>query len=349
MQMTFRWYNSADDIKLEYIKQIPYVKGIVTAVYDIPVGEVWDKQSIYKIKKPIEDSGLKFEVIESIPVHEEIKLGSNLRDKYIENYCTTIRNLGKAGIKCICYNFMPVFDWLRSNLEHKLPDGSTCLSFDNKKMLSLSPNANELSLPGWNESYKKSDLLTLLERYKEIDKQKLWDNLTYFLNKIIPVCEDVGIKMAIHPDDPPWEIFGLPRIITDQTALERLCSIYDSPANGIALCFGSLGCNPKNNLPEIAKVFARKNRINFVHARNVHISGERSFEESAHLSSCGSLDMYEILKTLYQNGFDGYIRPDHGRNIFGENGRPGYGLYDRALGAAYVSGIWEALEKGALK
>lgn len=345
MQMTFRWYNSTDAVKLEHIKQMPYVKGIVTAVYDIPVGEAWTPEAIENIKKPIVDAGLTFEVIESVPVHEEIKLGSPLRDKYIENYCTSIRNLGAAGIKCICYNFMPVFDWLRSDLAHKLPDGSTCLSFDNDTVLSLNPATTELSLPGWDESYTRSELLALLDRYKEVDEEKLWDNLSYFLNKIIPVCEEVGVKMAIHPDDPPWSIFGLPRIITSRAALDRLCSLYDSECNGITLCFGSLGCSPKNNMVEIAAEFAKRNRIPFVHARNIHISEGGSFEESAHLSECGSLDMYEILKALHDNGFDGYIRPDHGRDIWDENGRPGYCLYDRALGAAYVSGIWESLEK----
>ena len=345
MQMTFRWYNSTDAVKLEQIRQMPYVKGIVTAVYDIPVGEVWTPEVIAAIKKPIADAGLTFEVIESVPVHEDIKLGLPSRDRLIDNYCTTIRNLGAEGVKCICYNFMPVFDWLRSDLSHELPDGSKCLSFDNETVLALNPATTELSLPGWDESYTHAELLDLLKQYESIDEEKLWENLGYFLNRIIPVCEEVGIKMAIHPDDPPWGIFGLPRIITSRDALDRLCNLVDSPSNGITLCFGSLGCSPKNDMVKIAAEFAKRDRIPFVHARNIHISENSCFEESAHLSECGSLDMYEILEALYENGFDGYIRPDHGRNIWGENGRPGYGLYDRALGAAYVCGLWEAIEK----
>ncbi len=345
MQMTFRWYNNGDAVKLEQIRQLPYVKGIVTAVYDIPVGEVWTEEAIAAIKKPIVDAGLTFEVIESVPVHEDIKLGAPTRDALIDNYCTTIRNLGKAGVKCICYNFMPVFDWLRSELQHPMADGSKCLAFDRDTVLAMDPSVTELSLPGWDESYTHAELLSLLDKYKAVDEEKLWANLGYFLKKIIPVCEESGIKMAIHPDDPPWGIFGLPRIITGRDALDRLCKTVDSPANGITLCFGSLGCNPQNDMVAIAAEFAKRDRIPFVHARNIYISGERCFNETAHLSECGSLDMYKILEALYENGFDGYIRPDHGRNIWNENGRPGYGLYDRALGASYVCGLWEAIEK----
>lgn len=349
MQMTFRWYNENDNIPLEYIKQMPYVEGIVTAVYDLPVGEVWSSEAIRAVKEPIIKAGLSFEVIESVPVHEEIKLGAPDRDRLIENYCETIRNLGREGIKVICYNFMPVFDWLRSDLKHKLPDGSSCLAFDSKTVLALDPAVTELSLPGWDESYTRAELLGLLDRYKAVDEEVLWENLGYFLKKIIPVCEEAGIRMAIHPDDPPWGIFGLPRIITDRDALDRLVNIVDSKSNGITLCLGSLGCSPKNDMTAIAAEFAARDRIPFLHARNIHISQDNCFEESAHLSGCGSLDMYEILKALYDNGFDGYIRPDHGRNIWGEDGRPGYGLYDRALGAAYISGLWESISKGGKK
>lgn len=340
MQMTFRWYNRQDTIPLEYIRQIPYVEGIVTAVYDVPAGEVWSKEAIEAIRRPVIESGLTFEVIESVPVHEDIKRGAPGRDRLIENYCRTIENLGKAGVKVICYNFMPVFDWLRSDLARPLPDGSTALAFDEASVLAMNPATAELSLPGWDESYTKEELRALIDSYKSVDREKLWENLGYFLKKIVPVCEEYGIRMAIHPDDPPWGIFGLPRIITSAEALRRLISIADSPANSITLCLGSLGCNPENDMVKIAAEFAAKDRVAFVHARNVKITGERCFEEAAHLSSCGSLDMAAILKALRDNGFDGYIRPDHGRNIWGGNGRPGYGLYDRALGAAYLSGLW---------
>lgn len=345
MQITFRWYNEGDNIPIDYIRQIPYVEGIVTAVYDTPAGEIWTKEKIAAVRKPVIDKGLTFEVIESIPVHEEIKLGSALKDKYIENYCETIRNLGSAGIKVICYNFMPVFDWLRSDLSYTLPDGSTCLAFNKDTVLSLDPAKTALSLPGWDESYQREELLSLLERYQSVDEEALWRNLQYFLEKIIPVCEEYGIKMAIHPDDPPFSIFGLPRIITDAKALRRLCRTVNSTANGITLCTGSLGCVRTNDVASIAAEFAEMGRIHFVHARNIHIQDNGDFHESGHLSKGGSLDMYAILKALYDAGFDGYIRPDHGRNIWGEDSKPGYGLYDRALGAAYISGLWESITK----
>lgn len=347
MKMTFRWYNAADQIPLAHIRQMPYIDGIVTAVYDVPVGEVWTPERIAAVKAPIAAVGLSFEVIESVPVHEDIKMGADSRDRLIDNYCTTVRNLADAGVRVICYNFMPVFDWLRSDLSHRLEDGSTALAFEAAAVRAMNPAESELSLPGWDESYTRAELLGLLEAYKSVDTEKLWENLGYFLRRVIPVCEEVGVKMAIHPDDPPWGIFGLPRIITDRDALDRLVRLYDSPCNGITLCTGSLGCHPKNDLPAIAAEFAARDRIPFLHARNVTIGSGGDFCESAHLSRAGSLDMYAILKALYDNGFDGYIRPDHGRNIWGEDGRPGYGLYDRALGAAYLCGIWETLEKGA--
>ncbi|MGI6269130.1 MAG: mannonate dehydratase [Candidatus Howiella sp.] len=347
MKMTFRWYNAADRIPLNYIRQMPYIDGVVTAVYDVPVGEVWSPERIAAVKAPIAAAGLSFEVIESVPVHEDIKLGAKGRDRLIDNYCATIRNLAAAGVRVICYNFMPVFDWLRSDLSHTLEDGSTALAFEAETVAALDPAASELSLPGWDESYTRAELLSLLEAYRSVDEERLWENLGYFLGRIIPVCEETGVKMAIHPDDPPWSVFGLPRIITGRNALDRLVRLVDSPCNGITLCTGSLGCCPDNDIPAIAAEFASRGRIPFLHARNVVIGKDGDFCESAHQSRAGSLDMFAILKALYDNGFDGYIRPDHGRNIWGEDGRPGYGLYDRALGAAYLSGMWETLEKGA--
>lgn len=346
MQMTFRWYGRDDAVPLSHIRQISYVTGIVSAVYSVPVGEVWSSDDIAAVKAPIEQAGLAFEVVESVPVHEDIKLGAPGRDRLIRNYCETIRNLGAAGVKVVCYNFMPVFDWVRSDLTHRLPDGSSCLAFDNAAVLRMDPARSELSLPGWDESYSKAELRDLMERYRSVSEDRLWENLAYFLKAVIPVCEQAGVKLAIHPDDPPRSLFGLPRIITNRDALRRLTGIVDSPCNGITLCTGSLGCDPGNDVAAIAAEFAQKNRVPFVHARNVLITGAGSFEESGHWSSNGSLDMYAILKALYDGGFDGYIRPDHGRNIWGESGRPGYGLYDRALGAAYLSGLWESIVKG---
>lgn len=343
MKMTFRWYGEDDPVTLEKIRQIPGMKGIVSAVYDIPVGEVWPVERIQKLKDTVEKSGLELSVIESVPVHEDIKLGGGKRDLYIENYCQTLRNLAKVGIDCVCYNFMPVFDWTRSDLNYELSDGSHALAYDNDAVRAMNPLSGELSLPGWDESYSKDEMKALLEQYKNVSEEDLWDNLKYFLDRVIKTAEEVKVKMAIHPDDPPWGIFGLPRIITNKQNLERFLKLYDSPYNGLTLCSGSLGVDPNNDIIDMVRTFA--DRIHFAHIRNVKITGEHCFEEAGHKTECGSLDIYGIIKAYHESGFDGYIRPDHGRMIWDESGRPGYGLYDRALGAVYINGIWEALDR----
>lgn len=343
MKMTFRWYGKDDPVTLEKIRQIPGVTGIVSAIYDIPVGEEWDYERIAELKSTVEKAGLELSVIESVPVHEDIKMGCGERDRYIDNYCRTLENLAKAGIDCVCYNFMPVFDWTRSDLSFALPDGSTALAYDNETVLKMDPVKGELSLPGWDSSYTKDDMKKLLEQYSHISEEDLWANLKYFLDRVIKTAEEVKVKMAIHPDDPPWSIFGLPRIITCKKNIERFLKLYDSPYNGLTLCSGSLGASPDNDIIDMVHSFA--DRIHFAHIRNIKITGERCFEEAGHKTDCGSLDIYGIVKAYYDEGFDGYIRPDHGRMIWGENGRPGYGLYDRALGAAYINGLWEACER----
>lgn len=343
MQMTFRWYGKTDPVTLEKIRQIPGVTGIVSAIYDVPVGEAWSLERIMQLKKEVEDAGLTLSVIESVPVHEDIKMGCGDRDRYIENYCTTLKNLAKAGIDCVCYNFMPVFDWTRSDLAHELPDGSNALIYDDETVKKMNPLSGDLSLPGWDASYTKDDMRSLLEKYRSITEEDLWNNLKYFLDRVIKVAEEVKVKMAIHPDDPPWSIFGLPRIITNKKNIERFLKLYDSKYNGLTLCSGSLGVDAKNDIPDIIRTFC--DRIHFAHIRNIKITGEHCFEEAAHKTDAGSLDIFEIIKAYHDCGFDGYIRPDHGRMIWGETGRPGYGLYDRALGAVYINGIWEALER----
>ena len=345
MDMTFRWYGEKDPVTLDHIRQIPQVTGVVTAIYDVPVGEVWPLERILALKEKVNAKGLKMEVIESVPVHEDIKMAASNRDKLIENYCTNIRNLGAAGVKVICYNFMPVFDWLRSDLKLKNADGSTSLAYDQATVNAMDPAKGELSLPGWDESYTKEQLKGLLDAYKSINEEKLMDNLIYFLKKIIPVCEECDVKMAIHPDDPPWSMFGLPRIITCEKNIDRMFAAVDSVYNGITLCTGSLGCDPKNDMVHLAAKYAKMGRVHFLHARNILFTGDQQFHESPHPTACGSLDMYGIMKALHDNGFNGYTRPDHGRNIWGEDGRPGYGLFDRALGASYLNGLWEAIVK----
>ncbi len=348
MKLSFRWYGEDDKVTLDEIRQIPGMQAIVTAVYDVPVGEVWSRESIARLKKLTEDAGLLFEVIESIPVHEDIKLGKPTRDRYIDNYCENIRRCAEAGIKCICYNFMPVFDWTRTQLDHVNPDGSTSLVYYQEQVDQVNPlnSDSDLTLPGWDSSYTRDELKAVVAEYNEMTEEDLWNNLQYFLERIIPVAAECDVYMAIHEDDPCWSIFGLPRIITCEENLDRFLKLVDDPHNGITLCTGSLGCSAKNDVVHMAAKYAAMGRIPFAHLRNVQIL-DNGFEERAHLSSCGSLDMYAILKALYDNGFDGYIRPDHGRMIWGETGRAGYGLYDRALGAVYINGLWEAIEKGS--
>lgn len=346
MKLSFRWYGDSDPVKLNYIRQIPTMHSIVTAIYDVPVGQVWEMDKILELKSKVENAGLKFEVIESVPVHEDIKLGLPTREKYIENYKKNIENLAKAGVKVICYNFMPVFDWTRSQLDKELPDGSNALVYYKDQVDKLDPLNSELSLPGWDSSYTKAEMADLFAKYKALGEEGLWENLKYFLEQIIPVAELNDIKMAIHPDDPPWPIFGLPRIITNEQNLDRFLKLVDNKYNGLTLCTGSLGCANFNNMPKLVDKYSAMGRIHFMHVRNVKLLDDGvSFEESAHYSGCGSLDIVEIMKALHKNNFDGYLRPDHGRMIWGETGKPGYGLYDRALGASYITGIWETLCK----
>lgn len=350
MKLSFRWYGEEDKVTLKNIAQIPGMYSIVTAVYDVPVGEVWSRESISLLKQQVEQAGMHFEVIESIPVHEDIKLGSGDRDRYISNYCENIRRVAEAGVKCICYNFMPVFDWTRTELSHVLPDGSTTLVYYQEQVDAVNPmkTDSDLTLPGWDASYSREELKSIVARYQDMTEEKLWENLEYFLKRIIPVSVECGVNMAIHEDDPCWSIFGLPRIITSEKNLDRFLRLVDVPNNGITLCTGSLGCSGHNDVVKMAEKYAAMGRIHFVHMRNVQVL-PNGFEERAHLSACGTLDMYAIMKALYDNGFQGYIRPDHGRMIWGETGRPGYGLYDRALGATYLNGLWEAIEKAAEK
>ncbi len=347
MKLTFRWYGDDDPVTLSHIRQIPQMTGIVSAIYDTPVGEVWSRESIAAMKKKANDNGLAFEVVESVPVHEDIKLGNENAPRLIENYCENVRRLGEAGVKCICYNFMPVFDWLRSELEHAQVDGANALAYDESTVLAMDPLKGDLSLPGWDSSYTKAQMKDLLNAYAELGEEQLWKNLETFLKAVIPVAKEAGVNMAIHPDDPPWGMFGLPRIITGKKNLERFFNIVPETNNGLTLCTGSFGANPENDLVDMAASFA--DRIHFLHLRNIKITGERQFEEVGHPTACGSINMYGVAKALVEKGWDGYVRPDHGRMIWGETGRYGYGLFDRALGATYIVGLFEALEKECKK
>lgn len=354
MKITFRWYGSEEDtIPLEYIRQIPGITGVVSALFDIPVGEIWPIDRIMRLKEEVNSKGLELEVIESVNIHEDIKLGLPTREKYIKNYQQTLINLAKAEIKVVCYNFMPVFDWTRSDLSKELSDGSKAFSYDENIVNKIQPSnladkmgaiTKEFSLPGW-EPERLEHLQILFDKYKYMSEEKLFENLEYFLKKIIPIAEEHNIKMAIHPDDPPWSIFGLPRIVTNKENLNKIMNMVVSPYNGLTLCSGCLGANLKNDIPEMIRYFGSRGRIHFGHVRNIKIHAERVFDEPSHLSSDGSLDLFEIMKAYHDIGFNGYIRPDHGRMIWGETGRPAYGLYDRALGITYINGLWEAISK----
>lgn len=354
--MTMRWYGKEHDtVTLEQIRQTCYVTGIITTLYDKLPGEVWTLEEILTMKKEVEDAGLHLAGIESVNVSDAVKTGSPERDKDIDTYIKTLENLGKADIHMVCYNFMPVFDWTRTELDRIRKDGSTVLAYSQNTIDSLKPekmfaaikqDMNGAVMPGW-EPERMEKVKELFDLYKNIDENQLFDNLKYFLEAIMPVCNKYDINMAIHPDDPSWSVFGLPRIISTQQKLKRMLDMVPDRHNGITFCTGSYGTNLNNSL--IETIHMLKGRIHFAHVRNLRFNdGMRDFEESAHLSSDGAFNMYEIVKALHETGFDGPVRPDHGRMIWGEKAMPGYGLYDRALGAAYLCGLWEAVEKNSL-
>lgn len=352
MEMTLRWFGSKfDTVTLKQIRQIPGVTGVITTLYGTAPGEVWSRERIQSMKKEVESSGLHISGIESVNIHDAIKTGSPERDLYIDNYIETLQNLGQEGITLVCYNFMPVFDWTRTELARLRPDGSTVLAYTQEAVDALKPeemfdsiagDANGSLLPGW-EPERMAHIKDLFEMYRNIDEDKLFENLKYFLERIMPVCDKYGINMAIHPDDPAWSVFGLPRIIINKKNILKMMQMVDNPHNGVTFCSGSYGTNLENDLPDMIR--SLKGRIHFAHVRNLKFNSPTDFEESAHLSSDGTFDMYEIMKALYEIGFSGPIRPDHGRMIWDEVAMPGYGLYDRALGAAYLNGLWEAIVK----
>ncbi|WP_068718911.1 mannonate dehydratase [Vibrio tritonius] len=350
MHMTFRWYGEGNDkVTLGQIRQIPGVEGIVWSLHDMPAGELWSEERINKEKTLIEAAGFNIDVVESVNVHEDIKLGLPSRDMYIDNYKETLRRLAKAGVKVVCYNFMPVFDWTRTELFHPLPDGSNALFFEKSRIDNINPlelidtlaKNVDVTMPGW-EPERLAKLKQTFKQYENFTAEDLWANLGYFLKQVIPVCEEVGIKMGIHPDDPAFPIFGLPRIITNKENIDRFLKLVDSPYNGLSLCTGSLG-SANNDLPDIIDTFA--DRIHFIHIRNVKRFENGDFIETSHRACDGSVDTVKVIKTLHKHNFQGYVRPDHGRHIWGEENwaRPGYGLYDRALGIMYILGVWDSL------
>ncbi len=347
MHLTFRWYGPDDPVPLAHIRQIPGVTGIVHALHDVPLGDVWPLERLEARKAEIEAAGLRWAVVESIPVHEDVKLGRPTRDRLIDTYCRSVENVGRAGIPVVCYNFMPVFDWMRTDLAQPRPDGSTTLAYDHADLGRFDLSQGLPQLPAWATDYTADALQAVLHAYRTVDAERLWDHLGYFLERVVPVAAAAGVVLGLHPDDPPWPLFGLPRIITDAAALQRVVDLVEHPANGLTLCTGSLGADPANDLPAMVRRFGGQGRIHFAHCRNVKVTGPRTFYESAHPSAFGDVDLFEVMRAYHAVGFQGPMRPDHGRMIWGETGTPGYGLYDRALGATYLAGLWEALERAA--
>ncbi|MBR2750517.1 MAG: mannonate dehydratase [Clostridiales bacterium] len=356
MKMVFRWWPNGDDtVTLAQIRQIPGVSGVATMLSNVPAGEVWTPKMIQSVKNQVNDAGLEMEVIESVNIHEDIKKGLSTRDHYIENYIETMKNLHEAGVKCICYNFMPVMDWFRSQLDKPLRDGSGAMAYDHSYASNLTlqniidsmmNGSNKMTLPGW-EPERFPAMAKDIEFYQGVSQEEYFKNISYFLNAVMPYAEEYDIDFGVHPDDPPWPLFNLPKVVCSAESIHKYLDLNPSKRNGLTLCTGSLGANSDNDIPAMAKEFASMGRVPFVHLRNVKHTSEKDFHESAHLSSDGDLDMYAIVKALHDNGFDGYIRPDHGRRIWDEMCRPGYGLYDRALGAMYIQGLWEAVSKNA--
>lgn len=389
MEQTWRWYGPRDRITLRDIKQAG-ATGIVTALHEIPNGKVWPVEEIEARKKIIEDAGLVWSVVESVPVHEDIKKHTGNYQEYIENYKRTLVNLAQCGIKTVCYNFMPVLDWTRTDLSMQFEDGSEALQYVHMHFVAFDvfilgrPNAKndypeELveeaerwyrsigkaeiqnltdtiikGLPGAEESYTLEDLRNVIGSYGAIDNDQLRANLFYFLDEVIPVAEEVGLRMAVHADDPPWSLLGLPRIVSTHEDIQKLLSHYDSVSNGLTLCTGSFGSGYFNDVPKMAKDFA--SRINFLHLRNVKRDKDLNFNEDYLLQ--GDIDVFEVLKTLVEEEekrkIEGRedtlipVRPDHGNQMFGDLGQknnPGYSLYGRMKGLAEIRGMEMAVRK----
>lgn len=354
MKIGWRWYGQGnDDITLDHIRQIPGVEGIVWSLHDKVAGEQWETERVENEAAYITSKGFDPSVVESVNVHDDIKIGLPSRDKYIDIYIDTIKKLAKVGVKVICYNFMPVFDWTRTDLYHQMDDGSTALFYENavaegkssdEMVKTILDGAGGKTIPGW-EPERLANLEALFTAYEHIDEDKLYENLSYFLHRIIPTCEELGVKMAIHNDDPSWPIFGLPRINRSQEHMKKLLSLHPSNNHGLTLCTGSLGSGAHNNIPQIIREFG--NRIHFAHVRNVKRFDNGDFVETSHRACDGDVDVIEVIRSLREVGFAGYIRPDHGRHLWGEEAtcRPGYGLYDRAFGVMYLLGILDTMER----
>ena len=385
MEKTWRWFGKKDKITLPMLRQIG-VEGIVTALHDVPNGEIWTVEDINDLKSYIESYGLRWSVVESLPVCEAIKYAGAEREQLIENYKISLANLGKCGIKTVCYNFMPVIDWIRTDLQHPWPDGTSSLYYDRirfayfdirileregaekdyteeelQKVAELDKVITEaekdalidtiiVKTQGFvNGNIKEGDknpvsiFKRLLALYKDIDRDALRENMRYFLSAIMPVCEEYGVNMCVHPDDPPFQVLGLPRIVTNENDIEWFLNAVNNPHNGLTFCAGSLSAGEHNDTRELAKKFAK--RTHFVHLRSTAAMQGGNFIESSHLTGRGHL--IDLIR-IFENENPGLpMRVDHGRMMLGDEDKgynPGYSFHGRMLALAQVEGMMAVVD-----
>lgn len=385
MEKTWRWFGKKDKITLSMLRQIG-VEGIVTALHDIPNGEIWTEEAIRDLKTYIESYGMRWSVVESLPVCEAIKYAGPERDRLIENYKVSLANLGKCGVKTVCYNFMPVIDWVRTDLQHPWPDGTSSLYFDrlrfayfDVKILARASAADDYSAEELRKVEELDKVMTqeekdelidsiivktqgfvngniregdanpvaifkrLLSLYEGVDRAALRENMRYFLSAIMPVCEEYGVNMCVHPDDPPFQILGLPRIVTDEEDIAWFLQAVDNPHNGLTFCAGSLSAGMHNDTRELAKKFAR--RTHFVHLRSTDAVPGGNFIESTHLTGRGHL--LELIRIFEKENPGLPMRVDHARMMLGDEGmgyNAGYSFHGRMLALGQVEGLMAAVD-----
>ena len=385
MEKTWRWFGKKDKITLPMLRQIG-VEGIVTALHDVPNGEIWTMEAINDLKSYIESYGLRWSVVESLPVCEAIKYAGAEREQLIENYKVSLANLGKCGIKTVCYNFMPVIDWIRTDLQHPWPDGTSSLYYDHIRFAYF--DIRILEREGAEKDYTEEELQKvaeldkvitdaekdalidtiivktqgfvngnikegdknpvsifkrLLALYKDIDRDALRENMRYFLSAIMPVCEEYGINMCVHPDDPPFQVLGLPRIVTNENDIEWFLNAVNNPHNGLTFCAGSLSAGEHNDTRELAKKFAR--RTHFVHLRSTAAMPGGNFIESSHLTGRGHL--IDLIRIFEKENPGLPMRVDHGRMMLGDEDKgynPGYSFHGRMLALAQVEGMMAVVD-----
>lgn len=385
MEKTWRWFGKKDKITLSMLRQIG-VEGIVTALHDIPNGEIWTKEAIRDLKTYIESYGMRWSVVESLPVCEAIKYAGSERDRLIDNYKVSLANLGKCGVKTVCYNFMPVIDWVRTDLQHPWPDGTNSLYFDrlrfayfDVKILARSGAADDYSAEELRKVEELDKVMTqeekdelidsiivktqgfvngniregdknpvaifkrLLALYEGIDRQALRENMRYFLSAIMPVCEEYGVNMCVHPDDPPFQILGLPRIVTNEEDIAWFLQAVDNPHNGLTFCAGSLSAGTHNDTRELARKFAK--RTHFVHLRSTDAMPDGDFIESTHLTGRGHL--LELIRIFEKENPGLPMRVDHARMMLGDEEmgyNAGYSFHGRMLALGQVEGLMAAVD-----